>query len=116
MLKFFHWFPLKYHSIFKAFTIVYKYLDIGLPKYFSPCLIPYTSSVNTRGSNPRNSILQEPSYISSVHILKMHFDKSFAYDGTHLWNELPLTIDCAPSLRSFRNKLQSYLFDKVFPP
>ena len=113
VLKSLHWLPAKYHSIFKTLTIIYKFLNTGLPKYFSPYLSPYTSLVNTRRSNPSNRFLHKPGYSASTHSSNVHFNNSFAYDGPCLWNSLPLGVRCAPSLPSFRNKLKSYLFDPL---
>ena len=115
VLKSLHWLPVQYRIKFKTATIIFKFLHTGLPKYFSPHLSLYNCMVNTRRSNPRNQFLQQPTYVSSIHTSKVHFDNSFAYDGPCLWNSLPLAVRSASSLYSFRRGLKSYLFSKAFP-
>ena len=39
-------------------------------------------------------------------------DRSFAVAGPHLWNDLPSTTQCAPSLQVFKTKLKTWLFSK----
>ena len=111
-----HWLPIKYRSIFKTLTIIYKFLDSGLPQYFSPYLSYYTCSVNTRRSRPDNLYLNVPAYVSSCHKSRVHFQNSFAYDGPTLWNDLPHNVRSAPTLNLFRKRLKAHLFGKSFPP
>ena len=35
-----HWLPVKQRSIFKAMTLVYKFLNAGVPKYLGPYISP----------------------------------------------------------------------------
>lgn len=111
-----HWLPIRYHSIFKTLTIVYKCLNTGLPKKFVPFISIYVCQRNTRHSKPGKYFLQKPTYDSSVHTSKVHFDNSFAFDGPNLWNNLAESTRCAPSLLCFRNRVKTYLFEQAFPP
>ena len=115
VLKSLHWLPVRHRSIFKTLTIVYKCIHTGLPKYFVPFISPYVCARNTRHSKPGNSFLQKPTYNSSVHKSKKHFDNSFAFDGPNLWNSLSESIRTAPTLSSFRSSLKTYLFEQAFP-
>ena len=116
VLKSLHWLPIKYRSIFKTSTIVYKFLKTGLPRYFSPYLSPYTSAVNTRRSDTNKMYLSKPTFQPIKGASKSHFSKSFAYDAPDTWNDLPLDVRTAPSVSSFRSRLKAYLFSKAFPP
>ena len=116
ILKSLHWLPIKYRIIFKTCTLVFKYINTGLPKYFDSCLSFYNCSVNTRRSNPKNRFLVEEVYTPKIHKSKKHFNNSFCIDGPSLWNSLPLGLRSTPTLHSFRRSLKSYLFQKAFPP
>ena len=110
-----HWFPIKYHSIFKTAMLVYKFLHSGNPKYFEPFLIPRHSAYNTRRSQSDGIFLEVPQF-ASVFKSRKHFGLSFAYDAPMIWNDLPDEVRSANSLASFRSKLKSYLFGKAYPP
>ena len=42
-------------------------------------------------------------------------DRSFAAAGPRLWNSLPVDVQSAPSLTTFRQKLKSHLFWQSYP-
>ena len=42
-------------------------------------------------------------------------DRSFATAGPRLWNSLPVDIQSAPSLTTFRHKLKTHLFRQSYP-
>ena len=44
-----------------------------------------------------------PSYAKSI------YENSFAVTGPKLWNTLPRSVTCAPSLESFKSRLTSYI-------
>ena len=75
VLKSLHWLPIKYRSIYKTLTIIYKHFNTGLPNYFNPHILAYVSSVNVRRSNPSNRFLLKPIYSSSTHKSKVHFNR-----------------------------------------
>ena len=116
ILKDLHWLPVKYRSIFKTVTLVYKFLLSGNPKYFGPHVKHYCSSFRSRRSKPSNKYLQKPTYNSIVHKSKKEFNNSFSYDAPNLWNNLPDNIRLAPTLTTFRSRLKTYLFQQAFPP
>ena len=45
-----------------------------------------------------------------------HFGHSFVFDAPKIWNELPHDMRSATSVASFRKKLKTYLFAKVYAP
>ena len=110
-----HWLLIKYCSIFKIAVLVYKFLHSGIPKYFEPFLIPRHSAYNTRHSQSDGMFLEVP-HFASVFKSRKHFGLSFAYDIPMIWNDLPDEVCSVNSLASFRSKLKSYLFGKVYLP
>ena len=102
VLKSLHWLPVKYHSMFKTGSIIYKHLHTGLSKYLSPYISLYTGSVNMRQSNPANPFLNRHEYDNKLHTSKTHFDNSFVWDGPNLWSSHPHNVRKAPSLLFFQ--------------
>ena len=43
-----HWLPVEHRSIFKTATLVYKFIHTGSPQYFSPYLMLYKGTYQTR--------------------------------------------------------------------
>ena len=115
-LKSLHWLPVRYRIKFKQCLLIFKYLLISLPPYFSYYLSPYTCSVNTRRSNPVNNYLYTMTYDYKVHTSKRQFDSSFSVDGTTSWNMLPFQLRSALTVHSFRRQLKGHLFNIAFPP
>ena len=42
-------------------------------------------------------------------------DRSFATAGPRLWNSLPVDVQSAPPLTTFRHKLKTHLFRQLYP-
>ena len=102
--------------MFKAATLVYKYLHTGFPRYFAPYLSSYSSSYSTRRSQSGGNFLVIPKFCPSVHKSVKQFGNSFAFDAPTVWNALPDEIRASPSLASFRKQLKTYLYTKAYPP
>ena len=100
ILKKLHWLPVEFRS----------------PKLFQPSSVYLLQKVGTRYNRPEKRFLEVPQFYPSVHKSKNHFGHSLAFDAPTLWNDLPDDVRSAPTLASFRKKLNSYLFDKTFPP
>ena len=111
-----HCLPVKYRSMFKTATLVYKFLHSGSPSYFHPFLSLSSCSYCTRRSHPDHQSLTVPPFRSSVFKSVKHFDHSFAFDAPKIWNELPHDVCSAVSVASFRKKLKTYLFAKAYHP
>ena len=73
LLKKLHWLPVRYCSIFKTATIVYKFLHTGNPSYFSKSIILCMSSYDTRLSKSYNMFLNVPLFSPSVYTSKKQF-------------------------------------------
>ena len=99
-----HWLPVEFRIQFKQCLLVYKTLKTGVPSYFNSWLTPYSSTLNTRRSNPSNVLLKRVGFKPSIYKSKSHFDHSFAVSGPELWNSLPIHVRCSDSALSFRKK------------
>ena len=74
------------------------------------------ASYNTRRSESAQHMLNVPYYDYKQHKSFTHLSNSFFYSAPRLWNSLPDTCRCAPSLSAFRSRLKAYLWTKAFPP
>jgi hypothetical protein len=111
-----HWLPVKHRIDFKLSLLVFKTIKFGSPMYFNDCLIPYTSSMNTRRCNPTNKVLCTVPYNRSVYKSTTNFEAAFSVCGPLLWNAIPLSVRLSNSVFSFRRGLKTYLFRLAFPP
>ena len=116
ILKSLHWLPVKYRSMFKVATFVYKFLTYNHPCYFSSSFVPYNCNYNTRRSRTDKKFLITPQYNPPEHRSKKQFNYTLAFDAAAIWNNLPENIRTAPSCTSFRKRLKSHFFDMAFPP
>ena len=110
------YYPIKYRIVFKTCLISYKNLNHGLPPYFSQLLVPYTSVVNTRRSNPSNKYLLAYNFNYKIHKSRHHFNSCFSFTVPDLWNSLPLQVRAAKSIGSFRKHLKTNMFHLAYPP
>ena len=117
-LKALHWLPIRQRIQFKWFVMTYKIVNFGLPPYFNPYFVPFSSSKFTRRSNSDKKFLNRDvvPFDRKVHKCKSHYDSSFYVSGPVRWNRLPDHIRCSPSLSSFRSRLKGYLFRNAYPP
>ena len=102
ILKSLHWLPVKYRSMFKVATFVYKFLTYNHPCYFSSSFVPYNCNYNTRRSRTDKKFLITPQYNPPEHRSKKQFNYTLAFDAAAIWNNLPENIRTAPSCTSFR--------------
>ena len=80
-------------------------------------LLHYIPIVRLIGrSEPARHMLGVPHYNYKQYKSFTHLSNSFFYSAPRLWNSLPETCRCAPSLGSFRARLKTYLWTKSFPP
>ena len=77
------------------------------PHYISDLLVKYKPTRALRSSN--KELLQVPNFK-----LKAYGSRSFSFITPYLWNQLPNTIQQAPSLATFKSNLKTHLLDQVF--
>lgn len=114
-LKSLHWLPIRSRILFKTCLIIYKSLSYGKPSYLSDYLHPFTSSRDTRRSDPSKRLLDVPAFLPRTYTSSRSLERTFFYSAPRLWNNLPLDVRQAPSICSFRKRLKTHLFHAAFP-
>ena len=112
VLRKLHWLPIQFRS---EFTLVYKFIHTGFSKYFAPHLSTYLTTYNTSRSQSVANFLNVPKFQLTIHKSTKQFGFSFAFDAPTVWNSLPEDICASPTIASFRKKLKTYLYAKVYP-
>ena len=77
---------------------MYKFLNTGLTKYFSPYLIPYCSGYNTRSSCGDGNLPVVPRFFPSIHKSAKQFGHSFSFDAPTVWNSMPDDVCTFPAV------------------
>ena len=75
--------------------------------------------LNSLFSRRSNSYSLHPSSFSPLILSyfnkKLHNFRSFSYAALHFLNNLPNDVHSAPTYKSFRKNLPTYLFNQTFP-
>ena len=101
-----HWLPVKYRILFKVLLLTYRCISGLAPEYLSSLVVH-----PKRKHSPRpqyRARLQVPE--SGVKSLKSYGDRSFRFSAPTEWNKLPVDIQEAPTLASFKTKLKTHFF------
>ncbi len=102
-----HWLPIKHRIDLKILLITNKTLNGLAPQYLSELLSHYNPPCPLRSQN-------------SGHLIKPRISKStvggrtFSYLVPKLWNNLPNTVREADTLRQFKSRLKTHLFNLVY--
>ena len=109
----FHWLRAPERIKFKLAVLVYRALHSTAPQYLSGQL-QYVANLRSRcrgrlHSSTSSLLDVRPSRLVTVR------DRSFAAAGPRLWNSLPVDVQSAPSLTTFRRKLKTHLFRQSYP-
>ena len=101
MLKKLGWFPLKYRRKFKVVQMVYKALNNMSP--------PYISNMLCLESSTKRATRSSSDYKLQVPFSRCKFgDFSFRATGPRCFNELPSSIRCLPTYKSFTSACYKY--------
>ena len=103
VLKDLHWLPVGKRIEYKIILLTYKALNGLAPNYLRDILKMYTPSRVLRSEGQH--LLLVPRYR-----LEGFGRRCFAHAAPYLWNPLPLTIKCAPSIDIFKTSLKTHLF------
>ena len=79
VLKKLHWLPVEHPSDFKKATLVYKFLDTDIPKYFAPYISLSSRFCSTRHSQSGGNSLAVPKFQPFIHKSVKQFGYSFAF-------------------------------------
>ena len=109
----FHWLRAPERIKFKLAVIVYRALHATAHWYLSEQLQYVADLPSRRRGRLRSSTSSlldvRPSRLVTVG------DRSFATAGPRFWNSLPVDVQSAPSLTTFRHKLKTDLFRQSYP-
>ena len=102
-----HWLPVKQRISFKMNTITYNCLtDASAPAYLRDLIKVNHPTYNLRSSNKTQ--LARPATNSKFG------ERAFVYAAPNEWNKLPLSVQSAPNLLSFKKCLKTELFKFAF--
>ncbi len=99
-----HWLPIKHRIDFKILLITYKALNGLAPQYLSELLTHYSPPRPLRSQNSGRLIIPRISKLTAG-------GRSFFYLAPKLWNNLPNTVREADTLRQFKSRLKTHLFN-----
>ena len=102
-----HWLPVLSRIKFKISSLTYKLLNDHQPGYLSSLISPYTPVCSLRSSDM--ALLTQP--LARLSIGK----RAFSVCTPRLWNALPLSIQSATSLSSFKRSLKTHYFQTLTP-
>ena len=106
LLKSLQWLPVRYRIKFKLYSLTYQALTSGQPVYIRNMLQP-SRKVRTLRSSDLDQ-LNVPQVRTAVG------SRAFSVAAPRLWNKLPLEIRSAKTQISFRKKLKTYFFVRIF--
>ena len=106
LLKSLHWLPVRYRIKFKLCFLTYQALTSGQPVYIRNMLQP-SRKVRTLRSSDLDQ-LNVPWVRTAVG------SRAFSVAAPRLWNELPLEIRSAKTRISFRERLKTNFFVRLF--
>ena len=90
---------------FKIALLCFKFFtEVNFPKYLTSLLQTYIPNRNLRSSND-SRLLVNPSITKSS-----YGDQAFSVSAPKLWNSLPYHVRHSPTLRIFKSKLKTFLF------
>jgi hypothetical protein len=103
-----HWLPVKYRIMYKILLLVYKAIHNIAPQYICAILSEYCPNrADMRSADqflltvPRSNMVRAG-------------DRCFTVAAPKLWNNLPISIRCLPSLELFKSSLKTHLYSEAF--
>jgi hypothetical protein len=106
-LKDLHWLPVHQRILYKMLLLTYKCLNNLAPQYLTDMIIPY---------HPARSLRSQEKCLLKVPNTRLitYGDRAFSKAAPELWNQLPQSVKCAPSLDLFKTNLKTHLFKSAF--
>ena len=103
VLKDLHWLPVEYRINYKILLLAYKARHGMAPPYLSSLLSPY---------KPGRSLRSEGKHLLTTprNRLEGFGKRCFAHAAPSLWNTLPISIQCAQSIDTFKSSLKTHMF------
>ena len=103
-----HWLPVASRIKYKIACITYQCQSVPeFPSYLKDAITPYKPSRSLRSANKK--LLVKPRVS-----LKTYGERSFYFQSAAIWNDLPVEIQSAKSVASFKSKLKTYYYTLSF--
>ena len=102
LLQQLHWLPVEQRIQFKLASLAYRILQSGQPTYLASMLVPYEPVRQLRSSDTNRLVTPSHKFESAT--------RRFSYAAPHIWNSIPPAVRSAPSYRSFKTALKTYLY------
>ena len=104
-----HWLPVECRIIFKILLLAYKCMNNLAPNYLSELITPYSQD-----RYPTKGKFQHRYNNAPIFKKKSYGERSFTFAAPTEWNKLPLEVKQASSVDSFKKKLKTHLYKKLF--
>lgn len=105
VLRELHWLPIKLRTVFKVLLYCFKMLRGLAPKYLH---LPHAVTTRHTRSSASDVKLFVPRTKTS------YGDRAFSSCAPKLWNKLPIYVQTAPSISTFKRLLKTWLFTRHF--
>ncbi|XP_038581024.1 uncharacterized protein LOC119907367, partial [Micropterus salmoides] len=102
-----HWLPVKSRIEFKILLLTSKALNGQAPSYLKELIIPYYP---TRALRSQNAGLLVVPRVSKSRLGA----RAFSYQAPLLWNQVPVWVQEADTISTFKSRLKTFLFDKAY--
>ena len=102
-----HWLPVQYRIQFKILVITFRALHGQVPSYISDLIQLHTPTRSLRSLGQMLLMVPRTNF-------KTRGDRSFQAVAPRLWNDLPLSLRCVDSVKSFKKQLKTLLFKQSF--
>ena len=109
LLRELHWLPVAERIDYKVACVCFHSLSGTAPTYIQEILPKYKPKLSSLRSASDTRLLQPQSFHR-----KRHGHRSLSAYGPSLWNNLPYDLRHCETLTSFKAKLKTHLFNKVF--
>ena len=106
-----HFLPVQFRVIFKICLLCYKCINQQAPSYLSELInLREQSAYYNLRIDTDVTFLNIP---TKPHLKKSEF--AFEHYAPSIWNEIPAHIRATSSIKDFKTRLKTFLFDKAYP-
>lgn len=102
-----HWLPIAQRIEFKVLLLTFKIMNGLAPDYLCNLIQPYVPPRTLRSGS--KYLLSEP-----VGRTMTYGNRAFSIMAPKLWNNIPITIRMAKSVKHFKKLLKNYLFEIAY--
>ena len=110
-LKELHWLPIKYRIQLKIATLVFKCVHGMAPEYLVELL---NKQEHTRHLRSHITDAISDTFAVPFNRRKTFLDRSFAFSGPVIWNDLPHHIRQCKDITTFKSKVKTHYCDLIF--